>query len=107
MSDEKKHGPLGDVVKVGAFLVTIGTIIFGAGAANEKLKHMEAGRQAEVENQAQRARLQDDRHEKLTSAIEALDKRVEVLTDQMKRAREARRERRREAAPAAGFDTRP
>ena len=71
--------------------LTIGAIVFGAGAANEKLKSLEEHRKADAEVQAQRVRLEDDRYGKLSSAFDALAGRVEAQTEELKRVRWQRR----------------
>jgi hypothetical protein len=92
-----------DVAKLLGLVVTIGTIIFGAGKLVAKLENIEASQKSREEQQAHRTRRDDDRYEKLKSAVDGLGDKVESLTEQVKQAR-APRWRRREAG---GIDTKP
>jgi hypothetical protein len=85
-----------DIAKMLGVVVTICTIIFSAGAANEKLKQLEANQRAFVEQQRQHNRLQDDRSEKSSSAVTDLTQQVRELTEQLKRLRVTRPRRRAE-----------
>jgi len=76
--------------------LTIGTIIFSAGAANEKLKNIDARQMVADQQREHRNRLRDDRDEKLKSAFEGLSAKVDDLAEQVKQQR-ARPWRRREA----------
>ncbi len=90
-----KEGHGYDVAKLLGIVVTIGTIIFGAGAANEKLKNIDANQSAAGEQQKHRIRLEDDRYEKLKSAFDALGTKVDALTEQVRQARIPHHGRRR------------
>lgn len=102
MTDEVKHKGHGwDAAKLLGIVVTIGTIVFSAGAANEKLRNIESARKAEAEQQSQRTRVHEDRYEKLRSAVDGIGVKVESLTEELKRVRWQRRR----ATP--GVDPRP
>lgn len=103
--ERKKDGHAWDAAKLLGVVLTICTFIFGAGAANEKLKNIESARKAEADQQAQRTRLQDDRDEKLKSAVDGLAIKVEMLTEQVKQ--QARERRWRHVPGRPPVDDRP
>ncbi len=93
---EPKKGHGWDAAKLIGVALTIGTIIFSAGAANEKLKNIDARQMVADQQREHRNRLRDDRDEKLKSAFEGLSAKVDDLAEQVKQQR-ARPWRRREA----------
>jgi hypothetical protein len=95
-----------DVAKLLGIALTIGTIIFGAGAANEKLKIIDANQKAADEQKKHRSRLEDDRYDKLKSASDSQGGKIDALSEQLQQISRARSWRRREAARPA-VDDRP
>jgi hypothetical protein len=99
---KERHGwDAAKLIGLGIFLVTT---IFGAGKLVNKLENIDATQKAADEQREHRNRLRDDRDEKLKSAVEGLSARVDDLAEQVKRVRQPRRWRQREAPPV---DERP
>lgn len=93
-----------DIAKLLGLVLTISTIIFGAGKLVAKLENIDGAQKAREEQQAQRERLNDDRYEKLKSAFDAMGKRFEDLTDEVK---DMKRQRRGRRVQAPEIDTHP
>ena len=100
--EPKKDGHGWDAAKLIGVVLTIGTIIFGAGKLVAKLENIEASQKVADDQQANRTRVHDDRYDKLKSSVDGMANKVDDLTEQVRRARTWRGGRRRET-----MDNRP
>lgn len=102
---KKDRGGLDLAFKIIGLAITVSTIIFGAGALSEKLKHIEENQKAADGMRAEEKQQQHERDRGVMKAIDRLGQRVDDLSEQFKQTRTQRHDRRRE--DSRGVDPRP
>jgi len=101
-----RGGGLDLAFKLIGLTITVGTIVFGAGALSEKLKHIEENQKAADGMRVEEKQQQHERDRGVMKAIDRLGQRVDDLSEQLKQQTRAQRHVHRRGATDDG-DPRP